>query len=355
MLDALGVGKIYYGTIMLQVPQSDDDISSIRNESREPTIMCRGEKFYLFSALIFLALCGDMLNPGIVRAGDFPVTLTDATGKQITMTQAPDRIVSMIPSNTEILFELGLSASIVGVTEYCDFPDEAKRKPKIGDLMTFSIERIISAKPDLVLATKDNPGEVIRGLIELDITVFVLDPQTVTGVFEATTTVGRLTGRNSEADVLVNDYRTRLNLVSERLGAIPDDQRVTIFIGDPKFPSQWTPGPGTFTSDIIAKAGGRNIAGDIARGTWGVYSLEQIVSKDPNVILATSDGNDMDAVVQEILTVAAGMPGWRNLSAIKSKRVHVVTGNWIMRPGPRVILGVEQIARVLYPEIFGGE
>ncbi|SVC44711.1 uncharacterized protein METZ01_LOCUS297565 [marine metagenome] len=314
--------------------------------------MYRGKIFVLFSTVICLAICLDGLDAGIVRAADFPVTLTDATGKHITMKQAPERIVSMIPSNTEILFALGLNASIVGVTDYCDFPKEAKRKPKIGDLMTFSLERIIGAKPDLVLATKENPGEVIRGLIELGITVFVLNPQTVTGVFEATTTVGRLTGRNSEADVLVNDFQYRLKQVSERLDTIPDDKRVSIFIGNPKFPSQWSPGPGTFTSDIIAHAGGRNIAGDITSGTWGVYSLEQIVSKDPNVILATSDGNHMETVAREILSAAAGMAGWRDLSAIKRKRVYVVTGDWIMRPGPRVILGVEQVARMLYPEFF---
>ena len=235
-------------------------------------------------AIICLAVCGYLLNPGFVRAADWPVTLTDATGKQVTLTKPPERIVSMIPSNTEILFALGLGDAIVGVTDYCDYPEEAKQKPKIGDLMTFSVERILGAKPDLVLATKDNPGEVIKGLSELGITIFVLDPQTVIGVFNAITTIGRLTGRETTAESLVNDYRGRMNRVAERINTIPDDQRISIFLGNPKYPSQWTPGPGTFTSDIIAYAGGKNIADDITPGTWGVYSLEKIVFQNPKVI-----------------------------------------------------------------------
>ena len=163
----------------------------------------------LCSAVICLMVSGYILYPGFVRAADFPVTLTDATGKQVTLTKPPGRIVSMIPSNTEILFALGLSDAIIGVTDYCDYPEEAKQKPRIGDLMTFSVERIIGAKPDLVLATKDNPGEVIKGLSELGITIFVLNPQTVTGVFDAITTIGQLTGRGTQADALVKAREMR--------------------------------------------------------------------------------------------------------------------------------------------------
>lgn len=292
------------------------------------------------------------------RASDagWPRTETDATGAGITLSSQPVRIVSMIPSNTEILFALGLNASVVGVTEYCDYPMEALKKPKIGNLMTFNVEHILATKPDLVLATKDNPAEVIRGLTELGITVFVLDPRTVGDVLEAIATIGRLTGSEAQGDELINDLRNRINRVSQRVSSIPREQRVSVFLGNPKYPSQWTPGPGSFTGSIFELAGGVNIASDLPEGAWGVYSLENIVSKDPDVLLVTTDSNaSRDVLTKEIVAIAATMPGWRDLQAIRNKRVYGVTGNWISRPGPRVVLGIEEISRALYPNRFPGE
>jgi iron complex transport system substrate-binding protein len=294
--------------------------------------------------------------PVWASGAEWPRTETDATGAVITLSTQPERIVSMIPSNTEILFALGLDTSIVGVTEYCDYPMAALKKPKIGNLMTFNVERILGTKPDLVLATRDNPAEVIKGLTELGITVFVLDPQTVGGVLEAIATIGRLTGREAQGDELINDLRNRINRVSQRVSSIPIEQRVSVFLGNPKYPSQWTPGPGSFTGNIFELAGGANIASDLPEGAWGVYSLENIVSKDPDVLLVTTDSNaSRDELAKEILATAATMPGWRDLQAIRKKRVYGVTGNWISRPGPRVVLGIEEISRLLYPNRFPGE
>ncbi|MBT5872704.1 MAG: ABC transporter substrate-binding protein, partial [Candidatus Latescibacteria bacterium] len=199
-------------------------------------------------------------------------------------------------------------------------------------------------------------AEVIKGLTELGITVFVLDPQTVGGVLEAIATIGRLTGREAQGDELINDLRNRINRVSQRVSSIPIEQRVSVFLGNPKYPSQWTPGPGSFTGNIFELAGGANIASDLPEGAWGVYSLENIVSKDPDVLLVTTDSNaSRDELAKEILATAATMPGWRDLQAIRKKRVYGVTGNWISRPGPRVVLGIEEISRLLYPNRFPGE
>ncbi len=317
---------------------------------------------HIISERLKTALCAIILlllsySPGTTTAfAQWPVTISDSRGQSVTVEGRPTRIVSLIPSNTEILFSLGLDERIVGVTEYCDFPERAKAKPKIGDLLTFSVERILGTRPDLVLATTDNPGEVIKGLEQLGVTVFVLNPQTVQQVAEAMVTVGRLTGTQSRADSLVNDMRNRMNLVATRLRGIAATERVTVFLGNPKYPSQWTPGPGTFTSHIIELSGGTNVVHDIGEGTWGVYSLENLVAKDPDVLLVTTDGNEpRDVTVDAISDVASSLPGWRELSAVRNKRIHAITGNWISRPGPRVILSVEEIARLLYPSLFPSE
>jgi iron complex transport system substrate-binding protein len=182
--------------------------------------------------------------------------------------------------------------------------------------------------------------------------VFVLDPHTVEGVFESILTVGRLTNRSVAADSLVRALRTRIGVVTEKVGHILPDRRTSVFVGNPDNPSHWTPGPGSFTADIIALAGGRNIADDLDPGKWGVYSLEQIVAKNPEVILTLSDTGDQETIRRKVLEVAKGMPGWRDLRAIRSQRVCVLPGAWVARPGPRVVQGVEQLARYLYPELF---
>lgn len=286
----------------------------------------------------------------------YPVTLTDATGEQVTITHPPSRIVSLIPSNTEMLFSLGLEDAIVGVTAYCNYPPEAKQKPSIGDLMTFSVEHIVASKPDLILATKDNPYGVIQGLKNLGLTIFVLDPQTVNDVIEALRMVGRLTGRRVLADSLAGSLRSRINAVTEKLVPIPLEQRPTVFLGNPKNSSHWTPGPGTFTTSIISLAGGRNIADDLTPQAWGVYSLEQLLAKNPDVILTTGFADSSsEEPGQEIIKFAGALPGWREIRAIQTRRVYIVSEDWLMRPGPRVALAVEQIARYLFPDVFTEE
>ena len=135
------------------------------------------------------------------------VSVTDATGIKVTVTDTPQRIVSLIPSNTELLFAVGAGGSIVGVTHYCDYPPEAKEIEKIGDLTAMSLEKIVSLDPDLVLAATNNPNEMIQSLRALGVRVFVIDPQTIEEVIDTIDIVGKLTGRTSAASVISEDYR----------------------------------------------------------------------------------------------------------------------------------------------------
>jgi iron complex transport system substrate-binding protein len=269
------------------------------------------------------------------------------------MDRPPARIVSLIPSVTEILFAVGAGDAIVGVTTYCTYPPEARQKPKVGDLFSVSVEGVVALKPDLVVATRDNPMDVIQGLRALRIPVFVDDPQTIDEVLQSIRRVGQLTGRTARADSLIAAYQKRLNAVDDIVRNIPADQRPSVFVGNPLNAEHWTPGPGTFTTDIIARAGGRNIADDLKSRTWGVYSFEQIIAKNPEVILASTEADqEAEALREKIVARAAGIPGWKDIRAVKNSRILVLSVEWLFRPGPRVILAVEQLAAALHPARF---
>ena len=139
-----------------------------------------------------------------------------------------------------------------------------------------SLEKIVALDPDLVLASTGNSRELIFSLRALDVPVFVIDPQSVEEVLDAIATVGRLAGREEAARELLAGYRQRLAAVSDRVGELAESERPSVFVGSPFRDENWTPGPETFVSAVIRRAGGRNVADDLAPRTWAVYNLEHI-------------------------------------------------------------------------------
>ena len=289
----------------------------------------------------------------ISRVAAGQVTETDAIGSTITLHGTPERIVSLIPSHTEMLFAVGAGSSVVGVTTYCDYPPEAREIEKIGDVTAMSLEKIVALDPDLVLASKGNARELIYSLKVLDVPVFVLDPQSIEEVLDAIGTVGRLAGRTEAASGLLDGYRQRLARVAELIDDLPESERPTIFVGSPFRDENWTPGPETYTSAVIRRAGGRNVADDLAPGTWAVYNLENIVSKDPQVLLSTlGEGQDAEEVRARFLERAKSLKGWQNLDAVRNERVVLIPENWLLRPAPRLFLAIETLAGALHPNLF---
>lgn len=289
----------------------------------------------------------------ISRVAAGQVTVTDAIGSTITIHGTPERIVSLIPSHTELLFSVGAGSSVVGVTTYCDYPPEAREIEKIGDVTAMSLEKIVALDPDLVLASKGNARELIYSLKALNVPVFVLDPQSIEEVLDSIGTVGRLTGREEASRELLDGYRQRLARVAERIGGLTESERPTIFVGSPFRDENWTPGPETYTSAVIRRAGGRNVADDLAPGTWAVYNLENIVSKDPQVLLSTlGEGQDAEEVRARFLERAKSLKGWQNLDAVRNERVVLIPENWLLRPAPRLFLAIETLAAALHPNLF---
>jgi len=270
------------------------------------------------------------------------ITVTDDAGRQVTLKGLPTRIVSLAPSNTEVLYALGLGDRVVGVTEYCDYPPEAKQKPKIGGFANIDLEKVIGLDPDLVLATNIHVGAVVSELQKRGVTVVVVEPKNVDDVLAEITFVGKITATSDAAAKLIAQMKTRIDAIAAKTATAKTKPRVFYEIDK----SLYTPGPGSFLDDMIIKAGGVNIASD-AQSAYPQLSLESFVLKDPEVIFLG------DHPFGETPDTVKARPGWANISAVKNGRiVPVVDVNIVSRPGPRLVEGLELIARALYPELF---
>jgi len=299
-------------------------------------------------ASLFLVGAGCAGTPRENKAGlpGFPVQVTDDAGRQVTVPSPPERIVSLAPSITEILFALGLEAQVVGVTDVCDYPPAAKQKEKIGSFVNPSLEKIVALKPDLVLAADINQKVVAR-LERLNVPAIVLKPRDVDGVLSNITLVGRATGRERQAADLVRELRARIDAVVSKVAQLPVTARPKVYY-EVWYEPLCTAGPGTFIDDVIRLAGGVNVAAD-APQSWPQYSLEVLLRKNPDVMLH-SYGHD-DTVHQTAEDIAR-RPGWSGLNFVRHRRIYVIDADLITRPGPRLVKAVEEVAQMLHPEVF---
>lgn len=273
-----------------------------------------------------------------------PGTYTDDMGRAISIKQSPERIVSHVPPITEILFALGLGDKVVGVSDFCDYPEEAKAKPSVGNYFNPSIENILALNPDLVLT--DGHSEGIKQLDSLGITFLVIDPKDFDGVFRDIGLIGQATGGEARAEKLVDQMKADMAHITNR---VKGAQKVKAFyvIDATDLNNPWTAGPGSFVDSLINMAGGENVAAK-AVAPWAQFSIEQLVSADPEVIiLPTRHGTAF--VTPEVL---AGHPAWRQISAVKQGRIHTIDGDLVDGYGPRIVQGLEEMARILHPELF---
>lgn len=277
-----------------------------------------------------------------------PITLTDGTGRVVTLERPAERIVSLAPSNTEMLFAIGAGDLLVGRDDFSDYPPEAEEVPSIGSTYgELNTEAIVALAPDLVLAAGITPPEHIQSLQNLGVPVFALgNPMDFQGLFENLEAVGTLTGHEAEALTLVADLSSRLEEVAEALEGV---ERVRIFYevdaSDPIAP--WTTGSGTFQQHVFELAGGENIAADLEG--WLQLSLEEIVVRDPEVIIFGA-GPFVPTTVESL----KARPGWGGITAVREHRVYAVDTDLLDLPGPRLVEGLEAVARILHPERFDG-
>ena len=273
------------------------------------------------------------------------ITNTDGLERVITLEGVPQRIISLAPSNTEILFAVGAGSQVVGRDEFSDYPAEAASIDSIGGSFgEYNMEAILALEPDLVLAAEINTPELVKQLEDLGLTVYYLkNPTTLEGMYTNLETVAGLTGH--DATELVDSLKTRVAAIDEKI--MPLSSRISVFYEidatDPTNP--WTYGPGTFGDLLIDRAGGYNI-GNIASDPYPQLSLEQIVEANPVVIML---GDSMWGVTP---ISVLDRPGWGSIEAVKTNSIFPIDDNLISRPGPRLVDGLEQIAKLLRPALF---
>lgn len=271
----------------------------------------------------------------------FPVTITDDDKRTVTIAAEPKRIVSLVPSMTEVLFALGLGDRVVGNTTFCDYPEEAKSKEKVGEFAKIDLEKVVGLSPDLVLATSLHYQTVAPALRERGVTVAVFEATSVEGVLAQILTIGRLTGRTKEAEALVQSMRARLDAVAAKVVQAPKPR--VYWELDALL---YSVGKGSIIDDMITRAGGDNIGRSLA-GEWPQFNMEALVAADPEVIfLADHDFGETAAKV-------ASRAGWSGITAVKQGRIVEIDDiNLVSRPGPRIVEAVEYIAKALHPDRF---
>lgn len=272
---------------------------------------------------------------------DYPVKIMDDMGYLTELDEKPMRIVSLAPNTTEILFALGAGERVVGRTDYCNYPEEALDVPSVGGYSQPSLETIMSVEPDLVLTSFGTPGEVIDQLRQLDIKVVGYNPQTIDDVLNLIWEIGKVIDNRQEATALINDMKVRIQAVKDLVKGVEKPLVFWEVWHDPLY----TAGPDTYINDLITIAGGRNMAADAKSGSWPVYSLEVLVARNPEVYIATKDQWAGPGNIDE-------REGYEQIKAVKNDRVYVLNADNVNRPGPRLVDGLEEVVRVIHPELF---
>ncbi len=288
----------------------------------------------LAAAAIGLAL---LLAPRPAPAGQ----VTDMLGRTVAVPTPPRRVVSLAPGLTEIAYAVGAAAELVGVTDYCDFPLEAARKPRIGGIYTPNLEAILSLAPDLVLATTEgNREEDIRRLERLHVPVYVVHPPDLAGVLDSIERVGRVLGHAGEAERLVAGLRADAEGIARKIGGATRPRVLYVVWSSPLI----VPGRDTLLTDLLRRAGGESVTADEPM-PYPRLSLEEALARRPDRIVVARHTPGSLARHLERWPLLALFP------AARAGRVGLVDGDLLHRSGPRIVEGVRALARLIHPEL----
>jgi iron complex transport system substrate-binding protein len=263
-----------------------------------------------------------------------------------TLAGPPQRIVSLAPNITEILFALGLGGRIVGVTRYCDYPAQALQKEKIGGMVDPNLERIQALRPDLIIGFRGNPLGILGKLRNLRFPVFVLDlGSSLDGLFQTIEKVGRVTRADGPAAAVVANLREKHQAVRQALGNSSKRPKVFLSVYGQGL---WTCGAGSYLNDLLIQAGGLNIAGKTGR-RWLQLNREQLINENPDVIIIMAKDKERFSQAGESFRAD---PRLKDVRAVKDNNIHLLDENVAGRFGPRLIDALEAVARILHPEVF---
>lgn len=285
-------------------------------------------RFFLFLS-VFILFCAPLSA----------ATFTDAVGRQVVVTEPPRRIISLVPSVTEVLFALGAEEQLVAVTDACTYPDAATSLPNVGQYAEPSLEQILLQRPDLVFASADmNRPDQIKRLESLNIPVFVVYPTTVQETLDAIRAIGQVTGYSHTAGMLIEDFSRRLLRIEQQLEQRPRVSALVCVMLQPLVVA----GPDTIVGDILRYAGAANPV-PLSNSNYPTWNMEALLRIDPEVIIVSAHPGQP--------APTAVFDQWPQLQAVREQRIIETVADWIHRPGPRMILGIEALAKALHPDI----
>ncbi|MDR2901196.1 MAG: cobalamin-binding protein [Treponema sp.] len=291
------------------------------------------KKFFLVLSILFCFAV-------FYAYADSSITVTDAAGSTIVLSRPAKRIVSLNPTITEIIFAIGSGNNIVGVTNFCNYPEEANSIEKVGGFSgaSISIEKIISLKPDIVFVSADMHVRIIELLNQAGIISFAYEPKNMNDIFSSITTLGQLTDCDDGAANIISQMQEKISQAS-KLSA--GKKTVSVFweIWNPPL---MTAGQNTFINEAINLAGGKNIFDDVT-SSWPEVSVEQVIMRNPQWIM--SDDSHEENVTQAALMQR---PGWARIDAVRNKKIGTIHADMIMRAGPRLADAILQMAEFFY-------
>jgi iron complex transport system substrate-binding protein len=280
----------------------------------------------------------------ISSAQAYPITISDNFGNEVIIEEPPQRIVSLSPCNTEILFAVGAGDQVVGGTTYDTYPPEAVNLSKIGGFSTVDIEAVVNLTPDLVLAEYGNGEETINALKNLNLTVVSLNPKTLDDILDNILLVGNITGNDETSFLLTTDMKQKIENISAQTKDIPDSNKPAVLYivwHDPMYAA----GTGSYPNDLLTIAGGMNIVDEEG---WPIIDLEQIIDRNPEIIICSGMGGGsytiMEAITEnEVLST---------VDAIKNNKVYPISDPNVMElAGPRIVEGLTELYGYIEPEI----
>jgi iron complex transport system substrate-binding protein len=307
-----------------------------RTESPAKQVSTRGTN-WLLVALLSLILVLTACGPGSQTPTQY---VFDDLGRLVAINGTPQRIISLAPSNTEILFALGLGGKVLGVTDYCDYPPEALNKTKVGGYANPDVEKIVALDPDLILVAHGTPMEVVNSMAGLGLTVFGIKTTDLDDLLSDIRTIAEITDKEVEAQTLTFEMESRIQAVTNQTVELEQRPRVFYIVWhDPL----WTAGSGTFINELIEKSGGVNIFQNVTG--YPTISIEEVIARDPEIIITSSWPGVYEWTMNSTeLEVTA---------ARQSGSVYTCDDNLVQRPGPRLVEGLEWFAHFIHPEIFG--
>jgi iron complex transport system substrate-binding protein len=270
----------------------------------------------------------------------FPMTIKDDAGRQITLKSQPHNLVSLSPSNTEIVYALGLGNQLVGDTKYCNYPEAAKNVTKVGGFSDVDIEKVLAVQPDVILASNIHEEKVLPSLDKLGMTVIIVHPVTLDAIYQDISLIGRITGKSREAGELLDGLKKRVDVIKNKTSQFNGIKPRVMYVTwhDPLYSA----GDNTITGELIKIAGGDNIAKDITG--YSTVTLESVVQRNPQIIVVMSSMGS-----QTSTDYIKSEPRLQSTEALKNNHVFTVDSDLFGRTTPRIVDALEQLANIIQP------